>query len=131
LTTKIHLASASENQALAVLLGPGHEADCSRFSQIYSQATAHAEVDAAVMDKAYDSDDIRREVLESGARPVVPPRSNRNHQYRYDKELYKERNRVERHVSKIKQYRRIATRYDKLARCFLASVHLVLALVCL
>jgi len=75
-------------------------------------------------DKAYDADSLFDLVIDQGGDPVVPPKRNRKRQHAYDKALYKERNRVERFFSRIKQCRRIATRYDKLAETFMGFVKL-------
>ena len=75
-------------------------------------------------DKAYDADRLFNLVIDQGGDPVVPPKRNRKRQHAYDKALYKERNRVERFFSRIKQCRRIATRYDKLAETFMGFVKL-------
>ena len=75
-------------------------------------------------DKAYDADRLYNLVIEQGGDPVVPPRRHRRRQHAYDKALYKERNRVERFFSRIKHCRRIATRYDKLAKTFMGFVKL-------
>ena len=70
--------------------------------------------DAVIADKGYDADHLREAVLANEAKAVIPPKSNRRTQSDYDKVLYKERNLVERFVNKLKQFRRVATRYDKL-----------------
>ena len=75
-------------------------------------------------DKAYDGDDLRADIIERGARPVIPNKSNRVHLHRFDKRAYKGRNVIERCFCRLKDFRRVATRYDKLARNFLAAVHL-------
>ena len=76
-----------------------------------------------VADKGYDADSIRAHIRHQGAVPNIPNRSNRNTKYRWTKALYHERNRVERFFNKLKQYRRIATHYDKLgANFFVASL---------
>lgn len=75
-------------------------------------------------DKAYDADSLFKRVIDQGGDPVIPPRRHRKRQHAYDKALYKERNRVERFFSRIKQCRRIATRYDKLAETFMGFVKL-------
>ena len=80
-------------------------------------------------DKGYDSDKIIEFIESKSAIAVIPPKSNRKIQREYDKKLYKNRNQVERFFNRIKQFRRIATRYDKLAESFLALVQLAAALV--
>ena len=66
------------------------------------------------MDKAYEGDKCRAKAKSCGMEPVVPPKSNRKEPWEYDKELYKDRNIVERNFRNIKEYRRVFTRYDKL-----------------
>ena len=79
-----------------------------------------------LMDRAYEGDETRALAVELGYIPVVPPKSNRKNPWNYDKELYKQRNQVERLFRRIKRFRRIFTRYDKLDVIFLAFVHFAL-----
>src|SRR6516162_9622479 len=69
-----------------------------------------------------DSDEIRDDLVERGIEPVIPPRSNRKTQIEYDREAYKRRNLIERCVNRLKQFRRIATRYEKTARAYLSML---------
>jgi transposase len=78
-------------------------------------------------DKGYDSDDFRQALLLRGILPVIPPRSNRIEPIACDYRRYKDRNRIERLFNRIKQFRRIATRYDKTALSFLGFLHLAAA----
>ncbi len=75
-------------------------------------------------DKAYDAGNIRDLIEDQGAVPNIPAKSNRKWRPCFSKTLYRERNQVERFFSKLKPFRRIATRYDKLADNFLAMVKL-------
>jgi transposase len=75
-------------------------------------------------DKAYDADRIRTLIEEQGATPNIPAKSNRKWKPCFSKRLYRKRNLIERFFSKLKHFRRIATRYDKLADNFLAMVQL-------
>ena len=75
-------------------------------------------------DKAYDADAIIVHIRSQGAAPNIPIRSNRNHRRYFSKALYKERNRIERFFNKIKPFRRIVTRYEKLAGNYLAMIKL-------
>ena len=79
------------------------------------------------MDKGYDSDRIREHLVAHDMVPVIPPKSNRTAPIDYDKDLYKLREKVERFFNTLKQFRRIATRYEKLSQTFLALIHLVAA----
>ena len=80
-------------------------------------------------DAGYDADRIRRELLAPGVLPVIASNPVREEPAPIDRELYRLRNRVERLVNRLKQYRAVATRYDKTAESFLAFVHLAAARV--
>ena len=80
-------------------------------------------------DKAYDADAFIAAIEAKGAEVVIPPKANRLVQRNYDKHHYKSRNLVERFFCRIKQFRRIATRYEKLAARFTAFIHLAAARV--
>jgi transposase len=80
-------------------------------------------------DKAYDSAELREGLDARGTKPVIPNRCNRKQPFSFSKRLYKLRWRIESAFNRLKDFRRIATRYDKLARNYLASVCLVAAIV--
>lgn len=80
-------------------------------------------------DTAYDGDELREKLDRRGTKPVIPNRSNRKRPFSFNKRLYKLRWRIESAFNRLKDFRRIATRYDKLARNYLASVCLAAALV--
>jgi len=77
-----------------------------------------------IADKGYDGDDFRADIINRGAKPVIPNKSNRTTLHRFNKHAYKGRNVIERCFCRLKDFRRVATRYDKLARNFLASIHI-------
>ena len=79
-----------------------------------------------VADRAYEGTQTRQLALALGYTPVIPPRSNRRHPWEYNREIYKRRNEVERLFRRLKGYRRIFTRYDKLDVIFLAFITLAL-----
>ena len=83
---------------------------------------AGVETTAVLADKGYDADTNREAIRAQGAEPCIPPRKNRLAVIEYDRHLDKERNAVERFFGRIKQYRRVATRYDKKAKNFLGFV---------
>ncbi len=87
--------------------------------------------DAVLADKGYDANDLIDSIQASGARAVIPPKRNRLVQRSYDRHLYKDRNLVERFFNRIKQFRRIATRYEKLARNYLSFINLVCTYICI
>jgi len=84
---------------------------------------------AVIADKAYDADAFIGKLTKQGTTPVIPPKANRKDQRECDFALYCERNLIERFFNKIKHFRGIATRYDKLARNYLAAVQLVAAII--
>jgi transposase len=86
---------------------------------------------ALLADKAYDADPLIDALNQRAITPVIPPKANRKVKRDCDFVLYCERNLVERFFNKIKHYRGIATRYDKLARNFLGAVQLVAAIILL
>jgi len=79
--------------------------------------------DVVIADKGYDSQAVVAAIEAKGAEAVIPPRKNLKVQREIDHERYKDRNLVERFWAKMKQYRRVATRYEKTARNFLGFVH--------
>jgi len=79
-----------------------------------------------LMDRAYEGDETRALAIELGYTPVVPPKSNRKNPWSYDKQLYKQRNQVERLFHRLKRFRRIFTRYDKLDSIFLSFIYFAL-----
>jgi transposase len=101
-------------------------------SSEYGQADRLIEgfqADYVLADKGYDSDAFVDSVEASGATAVIPPRRNRQKQREYDREIYKERNLVERFFQKLKQFRRIATRYEKLKRNYQAMLNLACSVI--
>jgi len=109
---------------VALSLTPGQAADISQAVPLLDQV----EPDALLADKGYDSDALIETLEERGITPVIPSKANRTEPRKTDFALYRERNLVERFFNKIKQYRALATRYDKLANTFLAAVALVCVL---
>ncbi|SIN94590.1 Transposase [Bradyrhizobium erythrophlei] len=111
---------------LAFLLTAGQAHDLEGADALLPQMQA----DTLLADKAFDADlRVIEPLLAAGKTPVIPPKSNRKLQRAYDKELYKARHLMENLYCKLKQYRAIATRYDKTARNFLAAVHLAAAVI--
>jgi transposase len=75
-----------------------------------------------IADRAYDARRLRDWLAVRGAKAVIPPNPTRKHPHAYDAKAYKSRNLIERMFCRLKDFRRVATRYDKLARNFLAGV---------
>jgi transposase len=101
------------------LAGAVHDAAC---AEVLLNGLQNGAV--VIADEGYDADSIRAHIRGQGAVPNIPNRSNCKTKYRWTKALYRERNRVERFFNRLKQFRRIATRYDKLGANFFAFIKL-------
>lgn len=121
LTTKIHVVADARRLPIRLGLTAGQTHD----GQIADSLLDHLGPRTIVLaDKAYDADRIRELIQDQGATPNIPPKSNRRWKPCFSKRLYRERNLIERFFSKLKHFRRVATRYDKLAANFLAMIQL-------
>lgn len=129
LSTKIHVACLDENTSSAFVLTGGEKHDAAAFELLLLENMFMESTEYAVLDKAYDSQNIRERLLEEKIEPVIPPRKLRKQDITYDKEKYTMRNEVERFFNKIKEFRRIATRYEKLSDTFLAMIHIASAFI--
>jgi transposase len=110
---------------VALSLTPGQASDISQAEPLLDEV----EPKAFLADKAYDADALIDTLEQRGIVPVIPSKANRIEPRDTDFALYRERNLVERFFNKLKHFRAIATRYDKLANTFLAAVQLVCAIV--
>ncbi|MGH6869053.1 MAG: IS5 family transposase, partial [Methylocella sp.] len=124
--TKIHALADAKGRLIAILLTGGEAHDCPVAKRLIRRVKPSKRM---LGDKAYDSAELREELDERGTKPVIPNRSNRKQPFSFSKRLYKLRWRIESAFNRLKDYRRIATRYDRLARNYLASVCLAAALV--
>jgi len=105
--------------------GQAHDLACAET------LTEAADTAALIGDKAFDADWFIDSLTERGIAPVIPPKANRKSLRACDFALYCERNLIERFFNKLKHFRGIATRYDKLARNFLAGIQLASAIILL
>ena len=116
---------------LRIVLGPGQQADCQRAADLLvADLLVAAEGAGNVLaDNAYDTNAVVAAVEALGAQVVIPSKKNRKITRLIDRNLYRDRNKVERFFSRLKQFRRLATRYEKTASSFLGMVHFVSALL--
>ena len=124
--TKLHAVCDDRGRPLVLLLTPGNVNDCT-VAQLCIQAvppSAHL-----VADKGYDSQALREWLVERGTQPVIPPRKNRKVQYEYDKAIYRQRNVVERMFCRFKDWRRIATRFDRNLATFMGAIALAAVVI--
>ena len=126
MSTKIHATVDALGNPTGFHLTPGQAHDLEGADALLPGL----EADALLADKAYDADERVIEPLrDAGIEPVIPGKANRKQPRPYDKDLYKARSLIEIFFCKLKQFRAIATRYDKTARNFLAAIHLAAAAV--
>ena len=109
------MLAADAQTAVTFSLSPGQSGDAPEGRELLKTLENRGFDDVKViMDKAYEGDETRQLVLDLGMVPVVPPKSNRLAAWEYDKEMYKKRNEVERLFRRLKGFRRIFSRFDKL-----------------
>ncbi|BCX46491.1 hypothetical protein HAHE_29090 [Haloferula helveola] len=114
---------------MALHLTPGQAHDGRQFETLFESLQPENVLEAAMLDKGYDANRIRERLNFEGIEAVIPPINSRAGVIRYDRNRYRRRNRVERFFNKIKHFRRIATRYDKLSQTFFSAVYLVAAFI--
>ena len=125
--TKIHIAVDALGNPVEFILTAGQEADVTQAEPLI----AGHDAGAVIADKGYDSDRGGATDRGQGGEAVIPPKKNRKVPRDYDEHLYKERKKVERFIHLLKQYRRVATRYEKTARNFLGFVHVASIMILL
>lgn len=120
MSTKIHATVDALGNPTGFVLTPGQACDLEGADVLLPMVEAQT----VLADKGYDADErVIRLLEQAGKTVVIPPKRNRKDQREYDKELYKSRHLIENFFCKLKQFRAIATRYDKTARNFLAAVY--------
>jgi transposase len=126
LSTKIHATVDALGNPLSFHLTPGQASDLEGADKLLPNGVA----DAVLADKAYDADERVIQLLEAqGKTVVIPPRRNRKQHRQDDQDLYKARHLIENFFAKLKQYRAIATRYDKRAVNFLGAIYLAASVI--
>lgn len=120
MSTKIHAAADALGLPVRLLGTPGQRHDIAFAHDLVEDIDA----DALLADKGYDANHLVEKMEQRGTEVVIPPKRDRKIQRAYDAELYKERNHIERFFNKLKQFRRVATRYDKLLDNFMGFVKL-------
>jgi transposase len=118
-STKVHASADALGCPTKFILTPGNISDCTLAIPLLEGQKA----EFVIADKGYDSQKIVDAVVEMEAEPVIPSRSLRKKPRKYDYHLYKQRSMIECMFEKMKQFRRIATRYDKLATTYLSFLH--------
>ncbi len=126
MSTKIHATVDALGNPTGFHLTGGQACDLEGADELLADITA----DTVLADKGYDADArVIKPLEQAGKTAVIPPKRNRKEVRPYDKHLYKARHLIENFFCKLKQFRAIATRYDKTARNFLAAIHLAAAAI--
>jgi transposase len=120
------MVSAHERCALTFSLSPGQAHDAVEGRKLLSAWQDRPKNLPLVMDRAYEGDETRQLALDLGFEPVVPPKSNRLNPWVYDRNIYKRRNEIERLFRRLKGFRRIFSRFEKLDIMFKAFIHFAL-----
>jgi transposase len=123
--TKIHALADAKGRLLSLMLTDGSAHDCPAAKPLIEQRKPAKKL---LGDKAYDSAELRHWLKQRGTRSVIPNRSNRKQPFSFSRKSYRERHRIENAFCRLKDFRRVFTRYDRLARNFLASVCLAAAI---
>jgi transposase len=126
-TTKIHGGISGLGLPVKLILTPGQAADVTQGEALIEGVA----FTVAIADRGYDKKALFGAIESRGAEAVIPTQKNRAEQRAIDRQKYKDRNLAERFWSKAKQYRRVATRYDKTDVCYLGFVHLASIMVML
>ena len=126
MSTKINATVDALGNPTGFHLTPGQAHDLEGADALLPDVAA----ETVIADKAFDADErVIEPLAKAGKTAVIPPRSNRKNPRDYDKDLYAARHLIENFFGKLKQFRAIATRYDKTARNFLAGIHLAAAVI--
>lgn len=120
------MVAADARTAITFALSPGQAGDAPMGRALLDSLGSVDEPLHLLMDKAYEGDETRQLALDLGFIPVVPPKSNRLAPWEYDREMYKRRNEVERLFRRLKGFRRVFSRFDKLDVVFLGFIHFAL-----
>ena len=124
-STKVHILVDALGNPLVIQLTPGQRHDISQAKALLADLAS----DNVIADRGYDSDAFIAFIQAGGSVAVIPPRDNRTEPRAYDKEQYKERHLVECCINKLKQYRRVFSRFEKLASRYMAFLHFAATLL--
>ena len=120
------MVAADARTVIALSLSPGQQHDAPAGRQLLRTLEPSESRVAMIMDRAYEGLETRQLVLELGFSPVVPPKTNRREPWEYDRAMYRRRNEIERLFRRLKGFRRIFSRFDKLDLMFTAFIHFAL-----
>lgn len=120
------MVTASDRAVVKFSLSGGQAHDAPEGVALLEELRREKEQKYLLMDRAYEGENVRAAARKLGFEPVVPPKKNRRKPWEYDKNRYKQRNEIERFFLRLKRFRRIFTRYDKLDVIFCGFIYFVL-----
>jgi len=120
------MVAADARTAITFALSPGQAHDAAEGRQLLKKLGQPTWPIHLLMDRAYEGNETRQLALDLGFIPVVPPKSNRVEPWEYDRQMYKRRNEIERLFRRLKGFRRIFSRFEKLDVMFMAFIHFAL-----
>lgn len=124
------MTAADENTAIAVDVVPGQTHEASHLEPMLDATTARVpDIEEGVGDKGFDGEPQRQAIRDRGIKPAIPYKKNCSKPGRLNKKAYRDRNLIERLIGKLKEFRRVATRYEKLKQTFLGIIHLALGFI--
>jgi len=126
-TIKLHACCDGKGRPLGLVLTPSEAHDVKSFGPLFRMIADKAK--ALLADRGYDADAIREEIAFHGVQAVIPTKRGRRNPALHDRDKYRQRSRVEQLFNKLKNWRRIATRYDKTRESYLGFVSLASALL--
>ena len=126
MNSKLHAVCNGEGKPVALLLTEGQASDYKGAAQLLDCLPPANEL---LADRGYDATWYRDALLEKGITPCIPPKKNRKELLQYDKELYKQRHKIEVMFGRLKDWRRIAMRYDRCAHTFFSAICIACSLI--
>jgi transposase len=126
MNTKLHAVTDTRGRPVRFFITAGQVSD---YTGAAALMNGLPEADWLLADRGYDADWFREGLVDKGIRPCIPGRKSRKTTIRYDKRCYKHRNRIERMFGRIKDWRRVATRYDRSPTVFLSAIMLAATVI--
>jgi transposase len=126
LNSKLHAVCDGRGRPLVMLLSEGQMSD---YKGAALMIDAFPKAKALLGDKGYDADWFRQALSERGITPCIPSKANRKVQIEYDKALYRQRHKIENMFGRLKDWRRVHTRYDRCAHTFMSAICIAAAVI--
>ena len=126
MNTKLHAVTDASGRPIRFFITAGQVSDYTGAAALMNTLP---DADWLLADRGYDADWFREALLDRGTRPCIPGRKSRSKPIRYDKRRYRRRNRIERMFGRLKDWRRVATRYDLCPKVFLSAIALAATVI--